>query len=139
MAVPTSGFVSGCAATAAGSAMFGCAAARMRLRVSTSVAAEPEATGLTCAPSGGVPRETVGISATGKPESGEMPGWAEPALRPGGNAFRSAPDGAAVFGGVAVFRTDRLGIEELVLGAPVLADVAPCTAALPLPPTETPT
>jgi hypothetical protein len=73
------------------------------------------ATALPSEPTGAVPRETGGISAMGKPDSGEIPGFAGETLSPSGRLRSEA--GAFESGGVAVFRTERPGMLERMSGA----------------------
>jgi hypothetical protein len=69
-------------------------------------------------PRGAVPRDTTGISETGKPDSGEMPGCAGATLKPDGSGARSPAGVGVVFGGPSVLRTERLGMVGLMFGVP---------------------
>ena len=69
-------------------------------------------------PSGAVPGETEGRVVTGKPESGEIPGCGGATESPAGKPLFSALGLPEVFGGVALFSGERLGMVGLMSGVP---------------------
>ena len=89
-----------------------------------------------CAPSGSVPRDSVGICEYGMPEIDDTPGGVGTILTPGGRPFASGAVARVVIGAGVVFSTEWLGMLGFMFGVPrgvappwvVPAEVAPPAA-----------